>query len=365
MRISRRDFLKLTAAGAAASSFALPLAAHPAIRLDKTENAYGPSARVLAAIEESEAARNKAVDPKKVIAELRDAVAAFHKVSPEQVVLGCGSTEIMRAAVHSFASRERPLVAAQPTYDAIFAFAERAEIEVLSAGLAPNYSLDLSAMLALSNKAGLVYICNPNNPTGTLVPRREIERFIGLLEPTTKVLIDEAYHHYVSESSDYASFADHPPADDRVIVMRSFSKIHALAGLRIGYAITNSKTARSLAVEQRAEMGSGAAKTAVAALSDAGHVAACAQRNADDRQEFLNQANARMLRAVDSHTNFVMLNTARAALGVIAHFKSNNIELPGLFPPLSQHIRVSLGTPADMSEFWRVWDLMPIQKMVM
>src|SRR4029453_16242124 len=110
-------------------------------------------------------------------------------------------TEIMRAAVNSWASREKPLVAAQPTYDAIFTFAERANVEVLSVGPAPNYALDLPAMLAISNKAGLVYICNPNNPTGTLVPRREIERFIGHLEPTTKVLIDEAYHHYVGDSS--------------------------------------------------------------------------------------------------------------------------------------------------------------------
>src|SRR5262249_25552102 len=162
--------------------------------------------------------------------------------------------------------------------------------------------------------------------------------------------------------SDYASFADRRLDDDRVIVMRSFSKIHALAGLRIGYAITNSKTARSLALEQRSEMTAVAARAALAALNDKEHLAASAQKNADDRQEFLNQANARMLRTVDSHTNFVMLNTGRAALAVIAHFKSNNIDLPGLFPPLSQHIRVSLGTPAEMMEFWRVWDLQPIQK---
>jgi histidinol-phosphate aminotransferase len=108
-----------------------------------------------------------------------------------------------------------------------------------------------------------------------------------------------------------------------------------------------------------------AAKAAVVALNDSDHVAARAQRNADDRQEFLNQANARMLRSIDSHTNFVMLNTGRAALSVIQHFKSNNIELPGLFPPLSQYIRVSLGTPSEMMEFWRVWDMMPTQKMVM
>ena len=107
-----------------------------------------------------------------------------------------------------------------------------------------------------------------------------------------------------------------------------------------------------------------AATAAIAALDDTDHVFASTQRNADDRQEFFNQANARMVRAIDSQTNFVMLNTARPVNEVVEHFQKNNIDLPGAFPLFEQHIRVSLGTPQDMAEFWRVWDLMP-QKMIM
>src|SRR5207237_7465457 len=104
--------------------------------------------------------------------------------------------------------------------------------------LSKDYSHDLAGMLARSDAAtGLVYVCNPNNPTGSLTRRRDLDVFIRQLPETTYVLIDEAYHHYVGESSDYASFLDRPLDDRRVIVARSFSKISGLAGLRIGYAV--------------------------------------------------------------------------------------------------------------------------------
>jgi len=106
-----------------------------------------------------------------------------------------------------------------------------------------------------------------------------------------------------------------------------------------------------------------AAEGAIAALDDTEHVTECLKRNADDRQEFFNQANGRMVRAIDSHTNFVMLNTGRPAADVIEHFRANSITLPEPFPAFENHVRVSIGTTAEMHEFWRVWDLMPVNNM--
>jgi histidinol-phosphate/aromatic aminotransferase/cobyric acid decarboxylase-like protein len=108
-----------------------------------------------------------------------------------------------------------------------------------------------------------------------------------------------------------------------------------------------------------------AARAAVTALDDAEHVRMSANRNADDRQEFLNQANARMLRAIDSQANFVMVNTERPALEVIEQFRKHDVVLCQPFPGFEQHIRVSLGTPLEMREFWRIWDLMPVHPMSM
>src|SRR5947208_16803645 len=136
--------------------------------------------------------------------------------------------------------------------------------------LARAYSHDLHAMLMRTDDTmGLVYICNPNNPTGTLTRRQDIEAFVRSLPPSTYVLIDEAYHHYVNPSSDYASFIDRPLNDNRVIVTRSFSKIYGLAGVRVGYAVATLPTAGLLASYRLPEaVNIVAAKAAVTALDD-------------------------------------------------------------------------------------------------
>ena len=329
------------------------------IRLSRNENAYGPSARITSAMQG--AAVNTANRYPDTEAEaLRIKIAAFHHVAPEQVVLGCGSREIMRTAVDAFAGRGKKLVLARPTFDLIARFAENAGAEVIAVPLTKDYSYDLDAMLArVDASARLVYICNPNNPTGTLTRRQDIEAFVRSLPPTTHVFIDEAYHHYVTPSSDYASFIDRPVDDDRVIVARSFSQVYGLAGLRIGYAVAAPATSHVLSYRLPDEVNIVAAKAAITALGDTEHVAESVKRNADDRQEFFNQANARMVRGIDSHANFVMLNTGRPAVEVIEHFRKNNIVLPTPIPSFDEHIRVSLGTVEDMCEFWRVWDLQP------
>ena len=381
MLISRRNVLRHIAAGAATAAV-LPLAeaSHGAarglrleepidktggpIRLTRNENAYGPPAKVKAVMQE--AGLNAANRYPELEAEaLQIRIAALHGVAADQVVLGCGSTEIMRMAVDAFVGCRKKLIVATPTCDRIGGFAQRGGAEVVAVALARDYSHDLHAMLMRTDDTmGLVYICNPNNPTGTLTRRQDIEAFVRSLPPSTYVLIDEAYHHYVNPSSDYASFIDRPLNDNRVIVTRSFSKIYGLAGVRVGYAVATPPAARLLASYRIPEaVNIVAAKAAVTALDDSEHVLASARRNADDRQEFCNQANARMVRAIDSHTNFVLVNTGRAAVEVIEHFSKNDIALKQPFSSFNEYIRVSLGTAADMLEFWRVWDLMPIHNM--
>jgi histidinol-phosphate aminotransferase len=177
--------------------------------------------------------------------------------------------------------------------------------------------------------------------------------------------MDEAYHHYAAGSPDYSSFIDRPVDDGRVIVTRTFSKIYGLAGLRVGYAVAAVPVARVLAAHTLADgVSVVAARAAGAALDDSGHVRTSVIRNTDDRQEFLNQATARMLR-LDSLTNFVMVDTGRPALEVVEHFRKHGILLGGPVPAFDKSIRVSLGTPADMQEFWRVWDLTLGHKMSM
>jgi histidinol-phosphate aminotransferase len=330
------------------------------IRLHRNENPYGASRDVIAAMQKAAltvANRYPNVETE----QLRRAIAARHRVTADQVVVGCGSSEILHAAAHAFLESRGKLVVASPTFDWFARYSQRPGTHVVAVPLTRDYSHDLDAMLARGGAAAsLVYICNPNNPTGTLTRRQDLEAFVRKLPATTRVVIDEAYHHYVGPSADYASFLDRPLADARVIVTRSFSKIHGLAGLRIGYAIAAPETARLLRLHELPDnVNVLAAKAALIALHDDEHIRISLARTADDRQEFFNEANARMLRVIDSQTNFVMVNTGRSAAAVIEHFRKHNVALPRPFPGFDKSIRVSLGTPEDMRAFWRVWDLMP------
>jgi histidinol-phosphate aminotransferase len=277
------------------------------------------------------------------------------------VVLGCGSSEILGMAVAAFAGPQKRIVAALPTFDAIASHARRAGSEIVAVPLCKDWSHDVTAMAArIDASVGLVYICNPNNPTGSLTRRQDLERMIGSLPPHVFVVIDEAYHDYVGRSADYTSFIDRRVDDPRVIVLRSFSKMHGLAGLRIGYAVSSAATIQALASHGLADgVNALAVRGAAAALEDAEHVRRSAEANDNDRQEFLNEANARMVRSVDSLTNFVMINAGRAAAPVVEHFAAHGILVSGPVPGFDHYLRVSLGTAAEMREFWRVWDSQP------
>src|SRR4029077_20337761 len=329
------------------------------VLLYRNENPYGPSEKVLAVLRESAASGNRY--PRTEYGTLLDKIAALHNVKREQIVLGCGSGEILCMAAMAFLTPGNKLVEAAPTFPALGKLAQSAGIEVADVPLNKRYEHDLSTMLdRLSPSTGLVYIVNPNNPTGTLTPRKDLEAFIARLPAGVTVLIDEAYHHFVSPGADYESFLDRPIGDPRIIVARTFSKIFGLAGMRIGYAVATPETAKRLAAGFPGwSVSVVSARAASAALDDVDYVRLGLKRNSDDRQEFMNQVNARMLRAIDSQTNFVMVNPMRPPDEVIEHLKKRNILIGPKYPALDKYIRVSLGTPPEMQEFWRVWDLMP------
>jgi histidinol-phosphate aminotransferase len=374
MSISRRALLRRIGAGAAAGtvlpvlgpgSFAATLSAAGRgtagpVRLHRNENPAGASASAIAAIQEA-SARVVNRYPESEEAALRDALAEAHGVPSSNIVLGCGSGEILRMAAAAFAGPGKTVVVAVPTYDAMADAASAAGAEVVEVPLTGSHAHDLEAMRSkIGSETGLVYVCNPNNPTGTLTRRDDLERFLRTLPSTTRMVVDEAYHHYASPSSDYSSFIDRPTGDSRVIVTRTFSTIYGLAGLRVGYAVAAPDEASRLAKRRLSDGVSAVASlAAVRAVADAAHVRRSARQNADDRQEFVNQANARMLRSLDSQANFVMLDTERPGIAVVELFRTNGVLVSGPAYGYPKHIRVSIGTADEMAAFWRVWDLLP------
>lgn len=297
--------------------------------------------------------------------ELQARLAALHKVKAEQVVLGCGSSEIMRLAAEAFLKPGKTLVMATPTFPLILFYARNLQAPVIQVPLTRGLTHDLNAMLAACDKStGLVYLCNPNNPTATLTARQDLEAFLHKLPGNVPVMIDEAYHHYAVGGSQYSSFLDQPIADGRTIVTRTFSKAYGLAGMRIGYAVAPAALAQQMS-ERRLQFAENQAglKAAMAALDDSEHVTECVRKNTDDRQEFVNAANGRMVTISDSHTNFMLMKIDHPVDAVIEHFRKNNILLGPRFPGLDKHVRVSLGKPEEMREFWRVWDMLPHEVM--
>jgi histidinol-phosphate aminotransferase len=382
MTLNRRHLLKQLGLGIAAGSMLVPeravadSAQHAShvrpplehrgpIRLDRNENAFGPSRKAVAAIQEAASHAGRYPDT----AVLQNALALRHNVKPEQIVLGAGSTDVLRMAASAFLNAGNTLILANPTCELLAAYAKNNGAAVVELPLRNDHAHDLDAMLqrsAQSGASGLIYVCNPNSPTGTLTPRSELEAFIAKLPSDFHVLIDEAYHDYAGRSGSYQSFLDRPVANPHLTVTRTFSFAHGLAGARVGYAVSSAPVASklSLSASPLAVSGAGVA-AALAALADQQHVATCVKRNVDDRQEFKNQVNARMLRVLDSHTNFACLNVMRPAGEILEHYRKNNFVLAPPIPAMPNYLRISLGTPEEMLEFWRVWDLLGSHPMSM
>jgi histidinol-phosphate aminotransferase len=377
MATSRRGFLRSIGAGTAAATMPWPFLGNAGaiifepprlhqddglIRLNSNENAYGPSAKVAEAIKSCFENVNRY--PRPEYGSLTERIASLHNVKPEQILLGCGSNEILRVAAFAFLGNGKQLIQAAPTFEAIEHYARAAGSEVISVPLTAAFSHDLDRMLArASTSTTLVYICNPNNPTASLTPRKDLETFIGKLPASAFIVIDEAYHHFAGQSGMYASFIDHPLHDERVIVSRTFSKVYGLAGLRLGYAVASPKLVQQMRKFATADsINAVVTQAGMAALADADSLNNAIERNMNDRQEFFNQAMGRMVKPIDSHANFVMMNTFHPADQMIQHFRTNNVLIGRPFPPMDTYVRVSLGLPNEMLAFWHAWDALPFAK---
>jgi histidinol-phosphate aminotransferase len=260
MPITRRNFVRNIAAATAVPAIAdlafsevVPFAGaiepRALIILSRNENAYGPSQKVIASMQDSLRFANRYPDP--AVTALHERIAQSHRINAEQLVLACGSGEILSLCASAFLAPGKKLITALPTFEAIGRCAKTLGAEVAEIPLTRTYSHDLAATLAQAGAStGLIYICNPNNPTGSLTPRKDIEAFIRELPASTTILIDEAYHHFVAPVADYASFIDRPIGDDRVIVARTFSKVFGLAGIRVGYAVGAPERIKALAARR-------------------------------------------------------------------------------------------------------------------
>jgi histidinol-phosphate aminotransferase len=343
--LSRRRFNMLL--GATAAMSAVPALAQPSrtILLNSNENPLGPSPAAMRAVRDSLSTVFRYPDDAEN--ELMEAVAHAHGVSTSEVLLGNGSSDILRLAASAFRGK---LVTATPTFEALWSHMRGQEI--VRVPLDATHAHDLDAMLAAAARgAKLVYLCNPNNPTATITPKVKVRAFLEALPADVAVLVDEAYHHY-AESADYESCAGLISTYPSLIVLRTFSKIHAMAGLRCGYAIAQRPMIARLGAEQAYNaMNLLACVAATASLKDADHVAVSRRRNREIRAWTVDELSKLGYRTLPSHANFVMIDMRKEVRPVIAAFRERGIRVGRLFPPMPQHLRVTLGTEDEMRRF--------------
>lgn len=321
------------------------------LRLSRNESPYGlaPSAAeaVRSAID-SKSYRYPIEEPKAV----EDAIARRFGVEKENVLLGCGSIEILRMATETFCSSSRPAVVAEPTFEAVVSTCPFVHARSIKINLTADYKHDLPRMVGASRGAGLIFFCNPSNPAGTLIDKQEVERFVRRLPRGVVLLSDEAYAEYV-DRADYESCLRYVKEGLPIVVSRTFSKIYGMAGLRVGYAIGRKDLIKRMAKRRLANNPNQlATAAALAALkNDDEFVKRAGRLNAEVREYVCQELRGMGLAFIPSETNFVTIGVHRPAKPLIEELKKHNVIVGRLFPSLPEHVRVSLGTMAEMKSF--------------
>lgn len=325
------------------------LAAHAPVRIDSNENPVGPGRSALDAIRAHLDESNRYP----ILAEddLVESIAKLQGVSANNVILGCGSGELLRAADYAFTSRTAAYVGAAPTFEAPGEFAKFLGAETRMVPVDSQLGLDLGAMGAAARGAGLVYICNPNNPTATAHSRDDVAAFIAAVHrasPSTTVLVDEAYFEYV-DAPGYGTLIPVALENPRVVVLRTFSKVYGMAGLRIGYAVGRTETLASM---KQWVLGSNVSQlTLVAAhgaLADQAHIVAEVKRNQAVKAFTKQFFAARGFRMSGGDANFVMVDIKQDAAAFKKAALAKGIAVGRAFPPLTTHARITFGTMDEM-----------------
>jgi histidinol-phosphate aminotransferase len=217
--------------------------------------------------------------------------------------------------------------------------------------LTTDFRHDLPKMATARERAGLIYLCNPNNPTGSLTPKQEVRAFLAQVPKGTAVLVDEAYFHF-ADGPDYETVIPLIAQYPNLIVARTFSKLYGLAGMRLGYAVAQAPMIERLAAEQAWDnVNVAVVEAARASLADGEYIEKTKRLLLETRRTTMAALEAKGFRTVPSSTNFFMVDLKKDVRPVIAGLKEKAVEVGRFFPALPTHLRVTVGTGPQMERF--------------
>lgn len=318
-----------------------------AVKLASNENALGPSPRAMEALMKCVSSSNRYPDAGGYY--LREKLAARHDIGMENIVLGAGSTELILLLGQIYLGPGRAGLSSEGTFVVFPMSVQLAGAEMVTAPLTADYGFDLDALAArLDERVRAVYLANPNNPTGTMFTAAETDRFLEKIPKDVLVIIDEAYCDYV-ERDDYSHSLDYVRGGRYVIVLRTFSKVYGLAGLRIGYGIGHAEVVDALnKMRSPFNVSTAAQAAAMAALDDTEHVARSLEMNRRGLGYLTRELSALGLRVVPSAANFLYVETGNDSKEDFKELlKMGVIIRPLGFMGMPQGSRVTIGTPEE------------------
>jgi len=319
------------------------------IRLSSNENPYGPSKRV------QERIKNSFVHgcryPYAYSDELAEQLAKKHGVSPESIIVTGGSTEGLKITGLTFASKGGEIISGQPTFLAMMNYAKQwgATINWVPVGEDKGYDLD-EIEKRITSKTKLIFLCNPNNPTGTLVPAKRLVDFCDVASKKTIVFSDEAYYDFI-ETPNYPSLVDAVKRGDNVIVSKTFSKVYGMAGLRVGYLIAKPDLAAQIRKNIVAMSNVLAIEAAKEALQDDSFYQFSLEKNREAKARIYKLLDHLNLDYVTSHTNFIFFHSKKDIRELGPAMLKKGVRIGRPFPPFYDWCRVSSGTLEEVDIF--------------
>jgi len=327
------------------------------VKLSSNENPYGPSERVRNAIIDS--FENACRYPYEYILKLQNILAKKHNVSPESIVITGGSNEALRVTGLAVADQGGEIVAGQPTYLALMSYAEAMGGKINWVPVDSNKGYDLGEIeKKINGKTKMVFIANPNNPTGTLLEKSSLSNFCERVSEKTLVFCDEAYYDYINEP-DYPSMDYLVRQGKDIIISRTFSKVFGMAGLRIGYMVLKPKLADKLFGEYSpygrnkimAQTNVLAVAAAIEALNDEDFYAFSLRKANEEKDKIYKLLDHLGLKYVESSTNFVFFESKRHIDDLSKEMLAKGVRVGRPFPPFYDWCRISTGTSQEVDRF--------------
>ncbi len=326
------------------------------VKLNANENPYGPSAKARRAI--IEAAREGNRYPFSLINELKNMIAKEEGLSPEHIFMGAGSSAILTMAGLAYGLNEGAILSAYPTFDILMDTATHFNCDWEQVPLDAEFGHDLPLMESKVNQnTRLVYICNPNNPSGTLLEAQRLRDFCDRVSSSVPVFIDEAYTDFLDDPVGQ-SMVDLVHQGKDVIIARTFSKIYGLAGLRIGYGIARPEIAKMLSKygPRLVTIGTTSIRAAMASYGDEVFKFHCKSKNAEVRAflyKFLEEKN---IKYVPSYTSFVLFPLEMNPVQYLERMRAESVAVRSWSFQDQDYCRVSMGTMEEMQLFVEAFD---------